>query len=79
MTQREFIQTIAGLAEDAPGINPLATAAHAANESGYGSSGLARDSCNLFGLKRGSSWTGPTVTLPTRSSISRNFAAAASS
>src|SRR5690606_28254714 len=65
VTQREFIRSIVDAAEGVAGIHPAATAAHAANESRYGASQLAADFHNLFGLKRGSSWAGETVTLPT--------------
>jgi len=46
-------------------LNPEGAAAHAAVESRYGQSQLAAEFGNLFGLKRGSSWTGETITLPT--------------
>ena len=65
MTQREFIETVRGIASDVYGVNPEAAAAHAANESAYGQSGLAKECRNLFGVKKGSSWTGPTVKLKT--------------
>lgn len=35
-------------------------------ESNYGQSGLNQKANNFFGIKAGSSWTGPTVTMPTR-------------
>lgn len=65
MTQREFILTVLDAATGVPGIQPAATAAHAANESRYGASQLAAEFHNLFGLKKGGSWSGETVKLPT--------------
>jgi tape measure domain-containing protein len=41
-------------------------ASQAALESGYGSSGLSRRANNYFGMKAGSSWSGDTVTMPTK-------------
>lgn len=64
MNRSEFLAVIMAAAHGLA-ISPEGAAAHAANESAWGSSGLAVDACNLFGLKRGSSWAGPVVTLPT--------------
>jgi flagellum-specific peptidoglycan hydrolase FlgJ len=47
-------------------INPAVVAAQAALESNFGQSQLARQANNLFGTKRGSSWHGATIALPTR-------------
>lgn len=47
------------------GVNPEATAAHAALESGFGQSQLTREANNLFGVTKGS-WPGPVINLPTR-------------
>lgn len=66
---QEFIDFIAPYAvEDMKTSNILAsvTIAQAILESGWGSSGLARNYNNYFGMKAGSSWTGETVDLPTR-------------
>lgn len=65
LTQREFVDTIRALATRHVVLNPEGAAAHAAVESRYGQSQLAAEFGNLFGLKRGSSWTGETITLPT--------------
>ncbi|WP_205744395.1 glucosaminidase domain-containing protein [Dyella sp. M7H15-1] len=35
-------------------------------ESGWGTSALARDGCNLFGVKADASWKGGTLTMRTR-------------
>ena len=40
--------------------------AQAALESAWGTSRLAREACNLFGIKATPSWKGPVITLPTR-------------
>ena len=55
---------IAGL--DLQGLYPSVLIAQAALESGWGQSELATKYNTLFGVKKGSSWTGRTVTLPTR-------------
>ena len=47
-------------------INPVIAAAQAALESNFGRSQLATEGRNLFGIKKGSSWTGPTLELPTK-------------
>lgn len=51
-------------ATGAPIIPEIATA-QAALESRYGTSRLAQDACNLFGMKAGRSWPGPVLALPT--------------
>lgn len=58
---------IAGL--DLQGLFPSVLIAQAALESGWGQSELATKYNNLFGVKKGSSWTGRTVNLPTREVI----------
>lgn len=40
--------------------------AQAGLESGWGKSGLTQKANNFFGIKAGSSWTGQTVTMPTK-------------
>lgn len=65
MTQADFIATAHEIATHVPGINPEAAAAHAANESRYGDSRLAREGNNLFGVKAGASWSGACVEMPT--------------
>jgi hypothetical protein len=70
MDREEFVRAAfdaAGRARAAGApINPIAAAAQAALESRFGASGLARDANNLFGIKKGGSWTGPVLALPTQ-------------
>lgn len=69
MKPQEFIALIASAAQASAavtGIPPSFTVAQAALESGWGSSLLAREGKNLFGIKAGPSWPGATVTMPTR-------------
>ena len=54
---------------DLKGLFPSVLIAQAALESGWGQSELATKYNNLFGVKKGSSWTGRTVNLPTREVI----------
>lgn len=65
LTSRDFIERIRSIAAEFPGINPEATAAHAANESRYGRSELSEVFRNIFGIKATESWRGETVLLPT--------------
>lgn len=58
---------IAGL--DLKGLFPSVLIAQAALESGWGQSELATKHNNLFGVKKGGSWTGPVVNMPTREVI----------
>ena len=51
MTQTQFIAQMRALAAEVPGVNPEAAAAHAANESAFGRSGLALQANNLWGVK----------------------------
>jgi flagellum-specific peptidoglycan hydrolase FlgJ len=46
-------------------IFPQTILSAAAVESAYGTSGLTRSGNNFFGVKKGSSWTGATVTMRT--------------
>ncbi len=70
MSKRIFIDSIerfayrAAQAEGVP-VVPKAVAAQAALESRWGESELAREASNLFGVKAGSSWSGPVLELPT--------------
>ena len=71
MTKRAFLAAILRAATEARGryrvpIVPAVVAAQAALESAWGMSELAREANNLFGVKAGKSWDGPTYTLPTR-------------
>lgn len=66
--KEEFIKFIAPYAvADMHSSNILAsvTIAQAALESGWGKSDLSSKYNNFFGMKKGSSWNGPTVTLMT--------------
>ena len=70
MSRRIFLDSIeryayrAAQAEGVP-VVPKAVAAQAALESRWGESELAREANNLFGVKAGSSWSGPVLELPT--------------
>lgn len=69
MTPTEFLDAIAPAARAAhlaSGIPASFTLAQAALESGWGSSKLAREGCNLFGVKADKSWTGDVITMQTR-------------
>ena len=56
-------------AADALGVDPHALVAQAALETGWGksvpSTASGGSSFNLFGIKAGSNWSGPTVNVPT--------------
>lgn len=69
MTQAQFIAQVRALAAEVPGVNPEATAAHAANESSFGQSGLALKANNLWGVKATGQhtpfWSGDFVEMPT--------------
>ena len=47
-------------------VNPIILACQGILESGYGGSLLARKANNLFGIKAGRSWRGPTYPINTR-------------
>jgi hypothetical protein len=51
------------------GIPYEAIIAQAAIESGYGKSGLTQNAFNFFGIKKGSGWTGPVYTVPTKEEV----------
>lgn len=51
------------------GILASVTVAQALLESGWGKSQLSATYNNYFGIKKGSGWTGPTVTMPTKEVI----------
>lgn len=56
MTPKEFVAWIYPAAERLGEISPLFVTAQAALESGWGKSAIGN---NLFGITKGSSWTGP--------------------
>jgi flagellar protein FlgJ len=67
-TQRGFIDSMMAHAQSAAnklGVAPELLVAHAALETGWGQKALrsadGQDSHNLFGIKAGGSWNGPTV------------------
>jgi len=70
MSKRIFLDSIeryayrAAKAESVP-VVPKAVAAQAALESDWSRSQLALEGNNLFGVKAGSSWSGPVLELPT--------------
>lgn len=71
MEQRRFLRLAQRAAETARSVYrlpivPAIAAAQAALESAWGESELSREANNLFGIKAGRSWDGPTYTLPTR-------------
>lgn len=71
MTKRAFLTAVLRAATEARDryrvpIVAAVVAAQAALESAWGQSELAREANNLFGVKAGKSWDGPTYTLPTR-------------
>lgn len=63
--QVQFLKAAKQSAIEAYHIYPGAAAAEAALESAWGGSLLAKYN-NLFGLKKPSDWTGPTVSIPTK-------------
>ncbi|MFD2787948.1 glycoside hydrolase family 73 protein [Hymenobacter rubripertinctus] len=72
MTANEFIATYAPAAQRAchgTGLLASVNLAQAILESGWGGSGLARMANNFFGMKAGTSWRGPVVTLPTKEQL----------
>ena len=72
MSPPDFIAAIAGAAQASAamsGIPASFTIAEAALESGWGSSQLALQAMNLFGVKADASWAGPTVSMQTREYI----------
>lgn len=69
MAPNDFIKLIAPSAQASAkltGVPASFTVAEAALESGWGSSRLATEAKNLFGVKADASWRGDTLTLNTR-------------
>jgi len=65
-TQLQFLRAVYEAASNAHHIWPAMAACEAALESSWGQSRLAREAKNLFGLKVPSSWSGPTISMPTQ-------------
>lgn len=68
VSEQEFIDMIAPVAQadmEESGILASVTMAQCILESGWGKSSLASDYNNYFGIKAGSGWDGPTVTMQT--------------
>lgn len=69
MSRNDFVKRVLLAAQVAQQkgavINTPAVIAQAALESAWGQSGLTAEANNLFGIKAGSSWRGPTLDLPT--------------
>jgi flagellum-specific peptidoglycan hydrolase FlgJ len=61
--QREFAQKVYAAAKEATDISPVFVTAQAILETGWGHSRVGR--YNLFGITRGSNWTGKTVLVKT--------------
>ena len=69
MKPNDFIAAIAPAARASAGKTKIPasfTIAEAALESGWGSSQLASQGCNLFGVKADRAWTGETLAMRTR-------------
>lgn len=69
MLPQDFIARIkpgADAAQAQEGIPASFTISQAALESGWGTSALSRAALNLFGVKADKSWTGTTMSMPTR-------------
>ena len=72
--QDAFLNTAAKQAQKAAkryGVYPSVMIAQAILESGWGRSTLAVEANNLFGIKAGADWTGPTYTARTREEDSK--------
>lgn len=69
MTPNDFINALTPAAQASAAITKIPasfTIAEAALESGWGSSQLATEGYNLFGVKADPSWTGDVLTMNTR-------------
>lgn len=55
------------------GISYLITLGHASEESGDGSNTLTAQARNIFSIKAGSSWKGPTFKLPADGQLYRSY------
>lgn len=63
MTSKEFAKWVYAAAQKASDINPIFITAQAALESGWGKSTIGK--YNLFGITKGSSWSGKTILVTT--------------
>ena len=63
MTKDKFVQWVYPAAQRASDINPVFVTAQAALESGWGKSVIGK--YNLFGITKGSNWTGKTILVET--------------
>ena len=67
LTEEKFIQTIVdSLKGQEHNILPSVTIAQAILESNWGKSSLAKEACNLFGIKASNDWTGAVYKKQTR-------------
>jgi flagellar protein FlgJ len=69
MTPSAFLAAVgpgASAANKQTGIPASVSLSQAILESAWGSSGLAQNAKNLFGIKASDDWVGPTIELPTR-------------
>ena len=76
MAPSDFFNLIAPAAKSssvATGIYASFTMAEAALESGWGESGLAKTANNYFGVKADPSWTGDTVSIPTKEYLNEQW------
>lgn len=76
MAPNDFFNLIAPAAKSssvATGIYASFTMAEAALESGWGESGLAQTANNYFGVKADPSWTGDTVSIPTKEYLNEQW------
>lgn len=76
MEKQAFIDAVApgavkGWQEE--GILPSLSIAQAILESGWGTSQLAKDTCNLFGIKASEDWAGKTITVPTKEWVNGGY------
>lgn len=69
VNKRAFLASIgpdAARVAASTGADLVALLTHAALESDWGTSRLSTDGYNLFGIKKGSTWKGATITFPTQ-------------
>lgn len=71
--QIQFLTKSYAAAKSSGHIFPEAAAAETALESSWGTSKLCLQANNLFGLKKPESWTGPTISIPTREYLNEQW------